>query len=66
MEFIVVKRGIGWRLEELPLVICRVMRHASWETTRKHYAPGDVQKDAEVLRAALDGKDADTKKKKAD
>jgi len=33
-----------------PLVICRVLRHASWETTRKHYAPGDVQKDAGVLQ----------------
>lgn len=36
-----------------PLVICRVMRHSSWETTRKHYAPGDVQKDAIVLRDLL-------------
>jgi integrase len=36
-----------------PLVICRVMRHSSWETTRKHYAPGDVQKDAIVLRNLL-------------
>jgi hypothetical protein len=27
-----------------------------WETTRKHYAPGDVQRDAEVLREhPLDG-----------
>jgi hypothetical protein len=29
------------------------MRHASWETTRKHYAPGNVQSDAEVLRSIL-------------
>ena len=35
------------------VVIARVMRHESWETTRKHYAPGDVQRDAEVLRATL-------------
>lgn len=34
-------------------VICRVMRHSSWETTRKHYAPCDVQKDAIVLRNLL-------------
>lgn len=36
-----------------PLLISVVMRHASWETTQKHYAPGDVQKDAENLRKAL-------------
>lgn len=36
-----------------PLVICRVMRHSSWETTRKHYARGDVQKDAIVLMNLL-------------
>jgi hypothetical protein len=29
------------------------MRHAFWETTRKHYAPGDIQQDAEVLRSVL-------------
>lgn len=45
-----------------PPVICRVMRHSSWETTRKHYAPGDVQKDAAVLRGLLAPRndDADT------
>jgi len=51
-----LRRSCGERLREAgvpPLVICRVMRHSSWETTRKHYAPGDVQQDAEVLRAAL-------------
>ena len=36
-----------------PSVICRVMRHSSWETTRRHYAPGDVQKDADILNAVL-------------
>ena len=36
-----------------PLIICRVMRHSSLETTRKHYAPGDVQRDAEVLDKIL-------------
>ncbi|MBO53327.1 MAG: hypothetical protein CMJ69_21430 [Planctomycetaceae bacterium] len=37
-----------------PRLISRVLRHASWETTRRHYAPGDVQRDAEALRAILD------------
>ena len=31
----------------------RVMRHASFETTRRHYAPGNVQKSAQVLREYL-------------
>lgn len=51
-----LRRSCGERLREAgvpPLVICRVMRHSSWETTRRHYAPGDLQKDAEVLRACL-------------
>lgn len=63
-----LRRSCGERLREAgvpPLVICRVMRHASWETTRKYYAPGDVQKDAEVLREALDRKEAGARKKKA-
>jgi integrase len=62
-----LRRSCGERLREAgvpPLVICRVMRHASWETTRKHYAPGDVQQDAAVLREALDrGSKARRKKK---
>jgi integrase len=51
-----LRRSCGERLRNAgvpPLVICRVMRHASWETTRKHYAPGDVQRDAEVLKHCL-------------
>ena len=36
-----------------PLVICRILRHASWETTRRHYAPGDIQKDAGILKRLL-------------
>jgi integrase len=51
-----LRRSCGERLRDAgvpPLVICSVMRHSSWETTRKHYAPGDIQKDAEVLRAKL-------------
>lgn len=51
-----LRRSCGDRLREAgvpPLVICRVMRHSSWETTRKHYAPGNVQSDAGVLRSVL-------------
>ncbi len=51
-----LRRSCGERLRDAgvpPLVICRVMRHSSWETTRKHYAPGDIQRDADVLRATL-------------
>lgn len=51
-----LRRSCGERLREAgvpPLVICRVMRHSSWETTRKHYAPGDIQKDADVLWSTL-------------
>ncbi len=51
-----LRRSCGERLRNAgvpPLVICRVMRHSSWETTRKHYAPGDIQQDAEVLRSML-------------
>lgn len=36
-----------------PLTITRVMRHASFETTHRHYAPGTVQKDAATLRSHL-------------
>lgn len=51
-----LRRSCGERLRNAgvpPLVIARVMRHESWETTRKHYAPGDVQLDAQVLRTTL-------------
>lgn len=51
-----LRRSCGERLRDAgvpPLVICRVMRHSSWETTRKHYAPGNIQRDAEVLRDLL-------------
>jgi len=51
-----LRRTCGERLREAevpPLIICRVMRHSSWETTRKHYAPGDIQKDAAVLQRVL-------------
>lgn len=51
-----LRKFCGERLREHgipPLVICRVMRHASWETTRKHYAPGNIQSDAEVLWKTL-------------
>lgn len=51
-----LRRSCGERLRNAgvpPLVIARVMRHESWETTRKHYAPGDVQVDAQILRSHL-------------
>lgn len=34
-------------------IIKAVMRHSSWETTERHYAPGSVQKMASDARAAL-------------
>lgn len=57
-----LRRSCGERLRNVgvpPLVICRVMRHSSSETTRKHYAPGDVQKDAKVLSSCLRTQSAD-------
>lgn len=51
-----LRRSCGERLREAgvpPLVICRVMRHSSWETTQKHYAPGDLENEAARLREAL-------------
>lgn len=51
-----LRRSCGERLRNAgvpPLVITRVMRHSSWETTRKHYAPGDIQQEAEILRSML-------------
>ncbi|MDA1017535.1 MAG: site-specific integrase [Planctomycetota bacterium] len=54
-----LRRSCGERLRNAgvpPLIICRVMRHSSWETTRKHYAPGDIQQDAAALRGILDEK----------
>ena len=51
-----LRRSCAERLLEAgvpPVLIARVLRHASWETTRKHYAPGDVQKAAGTLRELL-------------
>ena len=51
-----LRRSCGENLREAgvpPLVISRVMRHSSWETTQRHYAPGSVQCDAEVLKEIL-------------
>ncbi len=42
-----LRRSCGDRLRNAgvpPLVICRVMRHSSWDTTRRHYVPGDVKR----------------------
>ncbi|MBS0205541.1 MAG: site-specific integrase [Planctomycetes bacterium] len=51
-----LRRTCGERLRESgvpPLVISRVMRHSSWETTQRHYAPGNVESDAKVLEQIL-------------
>jgi integrase len=42
-----------------PLLICRIMRHSSWETTQKHYVSGDVQQAAETLNNLLRPKGQD-------
>lgn len=34
--------------------VAAVMRHASVETTRKHYTPGNVQRSASIIREALE------------
>jgi integrase len=55
-----LRRSCGERLRNAgvpPLLICRVMRHSSWETTRRHYAPGDVQIEAAKLRQILGDED---------
>lgn len=51
-----LRRSCGERLRELgvpPLLICRVLRHSSWEVTRRHYAPGNIQNEATQLRRLL-------------
>jgi integrase len=51
-----LRRSCAERLRDAgvpPLVITNVMRHASWETTRRHYAPGDVQENAKALQKYL-------------
>ena len=51
-----LRRSCGERLLDAgvpPTVLCRVLRHSSWETTRRHYVPGDVQKEAGVLQTLL-------------
>ena len=39
-----------------PEAVTRVLRHASFETTRRHYAPGDVQRVAMQIRESLTAK----------
>ena len=34
--------------------VAAIMRHASVETTRRHYAPGSVQRSATIIREKLD------------
>ncbi len=40
-----------------PLIVSRIMRHKSFETTKKFYAKGNLQKAAERLRFAMSGSD---------
>jgi len=57
-----LRRACGQRLRNAgvpPLVICRIMRHSSWETTRRHYAPGDIQREAEILKQVLNANPID-------
>lgn len=57
-----LRRSFGQRLLEAgvpPLVISRVLRHSSWETTRAFYVPGNVQNDAEVLRKLLGNEESE-------
>jgi integrase len=35
--------------------VSRILRHASVETTRRHYAPGTVQESARIIRERLAG-----------
>ena len=45
---------LEWRWQDQqPEAVQAVLRHASYETTKRHYAPGDVQKQAGVLRMYL-------------
>lgn len=51
-----LRRSLLDRLVDMelpPLVVQRIARHASFETTQKHYAKGDVQRDAAKLRKLL-------------
>lgn len=51
-----LRRSLADRLEAAgvdPLIIARVMRHRSYETTRRHYAGGNIQRDAATIRAIL-------------
>jgi integrase len=56
-----LRRSCGERLRNAqvpPLLICRVMRHSSWETTSRHYAPGNIQLEAAALREILADRDS--------
>lgn len=51
-----LRRSCADRLEAAgvdPLLIARVMRHKSFDTTRKHYRKSDVQREASRLREVL-------------
>lgn len=49
-----LRRGCSQRLLNSglsPTIICRVMRHASWETTNRHYVAQNIQQEAIVIRS---------------
>ena len=51
-----LRRSCGQRMQDAgvpPLVISRILRHSSWETTKRHYVPGNIQQDAIVLKELL-------------
>lgn len=58
-----LRRSCAQRLERAgvpPTIIGRILRHSSWETTRKHYVRGEVQEDALVLANRLGKTDNDS------
>ena len=59
-----LRRSCGQRLLEAgvpPLVISKILRHSSWQTTQEHYVPGNIQNDAKTLRKHLVEVDAGAK-----
>ena len=51
-----LRRSFGQRLRDAgvpPLTISGVMRHSSWDTTQRHYAPMNVASEIQVLRKVL-------------
>lgn len=52
-----LRRSCAQRMEDAgvsPILIARLMRHKSYQTTQRHYTKGSTQKQAEAVRALLD------------